>query len=84
MSKFFYKAWSKFLTMFGDIKVFKYPFWICYDPDFFDMTGDQIIELMEVVKPGDVLLRGYDGYLDSKFIQSKRCYSHAGIYIGSN
>jgi hypothetical protein len=32
MKKIIYKIWSKFLTMFGDIKIFKYPFWLIYDP----------------------------------------------------
>lgn len=40
--------------------------------------------LMDIVKPGDVLLRGYNKYLDGKFIPDPRCYSHAGIYIGHN
>lgn len=84
MNKFCYKLWSKFLTIFGNIKVFAWPLWICYDPNFFKMTGNKIIELMDIIEPGDVILRGYDGYLDSKFIQSKRSYSHAGVYIGNN
>lgn len=33
------KLWAKFLTKFGDIKVFRFPFWLVYDPNFFKMTG---------------------------------------------
>lgn len=33
MKKFLYKAWSKFLTAFGDVKVFSWPMWLVYDPD---------------------------------------------------
>jgi uncharacterized protein YycO len=39
---------------------------------------------MNTIKPGDILLRGYDKYLDSKFIPDEKGYSHAGIYIGKN
>ena len=27
--------------MFGDIKVFKWPLWIVYDPDDFEVTGEK-------------------------------------------
>ena len=39
---------------------------------------------MELLKPGDVLLRGYNKYLDGKFIPDERGYSHAGIYVGKH
>ena len=39
---------------------------------------------MELVKPGYVILRGYNKYLDGKFIPDPKGYSHAGIYIGGN
>ena len=39
---------------------------------------------MEIIQPGDVLIRGYDKYLDGKFIPDEKGYSHAGIYVGSN
>ena len=84
MKQFFYRVWSKFLTMFGDVKVFKWPFWIVYDPECFKMPGEKIIDLIDCIQPGDVILRGYDMYLDSAFIDSKRAYSHAGLYIGAN
>ena len=81
MKKLLYKIWSKFLTIVGDIKLFGYPFWIVYDPNYFKMTGDKIIEVIEVLKPGDIILRGYDMYLDSKSIPDKFKFSHGAIYI---
>jgi len=33
--KFTYKVWSKFLDFVGDIKIFKYPMFIVYDPSYF-------------------------------------------------
>ena len=82
MKKLLYTFVSKFLTWFGDIKVFPRPMFIVRDPEFFKMTGDKIIEVMEILKPGDIILRGYDYYLDGKFIPDKFKFSHGAIYIG--
>ena len=30
----------KFLKIFGDIKIFKYPMWIVYDPSIYELEGD--------------------------------------------
>ena len=39
---------------------------------------------MKILEPGDVLLRGYNKYLDGRFIPDEKGYSHAGIYVGDN
>ena len=39
---------------------------------------------MEIIQPGDVLLRGFNKYLDGKFIPDEKGYSHAGLYAGNN
>ncbi len=36
--------------------------------------------LLDQIKPGDILLRGYDNYLDGKFIGGS--FSHAAFYYG--
>lgn len=82
MRLFAYKIWSKFLTWFGDIKVFPRPFWLVRDPDYFKMSGSKIMQVLQLVKPGDVILRGFDHYLDGKFIPSPKGWSHGAIYIG--
>lgn len=68
--------------MFGSIKVFKFPMFLVYDPDFFKMDGEHISEALAILKPGDVMLRGYDSYLDGKFIDDPHGYSHGAIYVG--
>jgi len=83
MKKFFYILWSKFLTMIGDVKIFKFPLWIVYDPYQYEVTGDATSTALEILKPGDIILRGYNSYLDGKFISSSRKYSHGAIYIGN-
>lgn len=83
MKKFLYRIWSKFLTVFGDIRYSKYPPFLFYDDVDFAVSGYKIEKIMDIVEPGDVLLRGYDSYLDSLFIKSSKKYSHAGVYIGN-
>jgi cell wall-associated NlpC family hydrolase len=84
MKKILYKLWSKFLTAFGNVKIFKYPFWIIYDPDDYEVTGEKISEILSILKPGDIVIRGYKHYLDGKFIPSKAGWSHGAIYVGDN
>lgn len=39
---------------------------------------------MEILQPGDIILRGYNKYLDGKFVPDKLAYSHGGICIEKN
>lgn len=33
------ELWSKFLNIFGDIKVFKWPLFMVYDPVLYQVSG---------------------------------------------
>lgn len=70
------------LKIFGDIKIFRWPLWIVYDPDMYGMSGSKIRNVLDIIKSGDVVLRGYRHYADGYFIPGD--YSHSGIYIGDN
>lgn len=76
------KLKSKALTIFGDIKIFKWPCWIVYDPVVYQLEGAKIRGILDVVQVGDILCRGYSCYADSLVIPGK--YSHSGIYVGNN
>lgn len=80
MKRFFRKLTSKILTVIGDIKIFKWPMFIVYDPVLYRIKGSDLRKLCNTLKPGDIVMRAYHEYLDSKFIPGK--YSHSGIYIG--
>lgn len=82
MKKFWYKLKARFLTQFGNIKVYKFPMFIVYDPSTFDMTGQRILDVLRLLQPGDIILRGYRHYLDGMFIPGD--YSHGAIYVGDN
>ena len=73
---------EKFLRIFGDIKLLPFPPFMYYQPgDYYKATGAEARQAMQLLRPGDLLLRGYDSYLDGLFIPGK--YSHTGIYTGN-
>jgi Permuted papain-like amidase enzyme, YaeF/YiiX, C92 family len=78
--KYFLPVMNHFLKVFGDIKIFKWPMLIVYDPSGYQVKGDEVREVINIVKPGDILLRGYNKYLDGLFIPGY--FSHAGLYLG--
>jgi len=71
---------DKFLTIFGDIKVFPFPMFCIYDPGSYRVKGEDIRRLISTVKPGDILVRGFTNYLDGYFIPGY--FSHAGLFVG--
>jgi hypothetical protein len=76
-----YTLKSKFLTFFGDLKYFKYPPCIVYHPITFKIKGSDTRKVINVIQDGDIIMRGYDCYLDGLFIPGK--YSHTGLYTGN-
>lgn len=80
MGKFWYRVWSWLLTRFGEIKVFPRPLWLVSDPSEFRVSGPYKRMVDELLRPGDIILRGYDHYLDGKFVPGN--YSHGGLYVG--
>ncbi len=81
----YYIIKSRFLTVFGDIKIFRWPLFIVYHPTSFKIKGRDTRQIMNLLEPGDVLMRSYVNYLDGYFIPTgeSRC-SHSGVYIGEN
>jgi hypothetical protein len=71
---------DRLLTVLGDIKVFRWPLFVIYDPGAYRVRGRDARQVIDLVRPGDVLLRGYDAYLDGKLIPG--LFSHAGLYLG--
>jgi hypothetical protein len=69
-----------FLKFFGDIKVFKFPFFMLYDPGSYKVKGHEIRKVIDSLQPGDIMIRGYSNYLDGFFIPG--FFSHAGLYLG--
>jgi hypothetical protein len=75
------KLHERILTIIGDIKVFKWPCFFIYQTNGYKVRGESITNIIHEIEPGDILLRGYDDYLDGKFIPG--IFSHAGFYAGN-
>ncbi|MDX8404284.1 MAG: YiiX/YebB-like N1pC/P60 family cysteine hydrolase [Mariprofundaceae bacterium] len=85
MNQFIYRIKRIILTIFGDIKVFKWPMFGVYQPVTFKVKGHDTRAIIAVIQPGDVIMRSYCNYLDGYFIPKgeSQC-SHSGLYIGDN
>jgi len=74
------KIRNGFLKIFGDIKIFKFPFFILYDPGSYKIKGNEVRTVINTIKKGDILVRGYTNYLDGVFIPG--FFSHTGLFLG--
>lgn len=77
-----YRLKEFLLRILGDIKVYKFPFFMIYDPSSFKVKGAHTRAAINLLQPGDIVLRKYVAYLDGFFIPGS--YSHTGIYVGDN
>lgn len=75
-----YKIKKSILSWFGDIQVHKYPMFVIFGDAHYKIKGKQSRNILDCLKPGDVLLRHYDKYISSLFIPGY--YDHAAIYVG--
>ena len=73
---------SKLINSTADIHISKYPMFVSYKPKFHKLNGTQIRDILNKLQPGDILLRSYDGYLNS--ILTPGFWSHSAIYMGEN
>lgn len=91
-----YKIKEIFLRFFGDLKLFDsqpryfvvphllttllFRGTLLYDPRSYQVKGADMRKAMADLKPGDILVRGYDNYVDGHFIPG--FFSHVGLYLG--
>ena len=73
------------MTIFRDIKIFKLPFFVIYQPTSFDIKGHDTRDIEEIIRAGDVIMRAYNDYLDGYFIpKGESGCSHSGLYVGGD
>lgn len=79
-----YRLERKLFTFLGDIKVFgwTHPMWFGINAHGYKLKGTVYRKLRELLMPGDIVLRRFDGYLSSYMIPG--FWNHAGIYIGED
>ena len=79
-----YRLQRKVFTFLGDIKVFgwTHPMWFGINAHGYKLKGVAYRKLCVLFKPGDIILRRFDGYLSSYMIPG--FWNHAGLYIGDD
>ena len=56
--------------------------WIVYKPDIHKVRGEHVRQVLGEVEAGDILLRRFDGYLNT--LCTPGYWGHAGVYVGDN
>ncbi|MFK5970966.1 MAG: hypothetical protein QM487_12730 [Candidatus Marithrix sp.] len=70
---------TKLLAGLSKIKVFKWPLFISYRPNSFVIKGYHTREILKLVKPGDILVRSFNNYLDNYTIPGT--FTQVGFYL---
>lgn len=73
----------KFILNFAADTFLSYkPMFFLYKPKIHLLKGYEIRQVINILKPGDILLRSYKGYMNAVIMNDQ--YSHAGLYIDDN
>ena len=78
----------------GDMVKFLLPSgYLVENPQAYRISGGNMLEILACIQPGDILLRGFDGYLDGMLIRrASVCsdkdfqpgwFTHAALYMGT-
>lgn len=70
------------IKLTGDIYLHKFPGWFVYKPSHHKVKGYEVRKVIDALKKGDILLRRYNGYLNTLFTPG--FWGHAGLYAGKN
>ena len=73
---------KNFINFICDVYIYTNPMFFIYKPMMHKVKGHEIRQILDEIKVGDILLRKFDGYLNTFFTPG--FWSHAGIYIGNN
>ena len=93
-----FMSWFGTLRLFwnvqpGDMVKLRLPSgYVVENPRGYRIRGPDMEQLMQLVRPGDILLRAYDGYLDGMLIRKSAAtqvqplqpgwFTHAALYVG--
>jgi len=79
----FYAIKKFIINFFGSIVLYPRPMFVMfYGSVHYKFKGDNLREVLDMIEPGDILLRTYDNYLSSMVIPGY--WSHAGLYVGDD
>ncbi len=66
----------------SDIYIHSKPFYIVYKPAMHKVKGEEVRKILNILKPGDIVLRRHEVYLSSIFLPVT--WTHTGLYVGDN
>lgn len=82
MLKFRYEIQKALFTFIGNIRWhgLLHPFWMTINATTFQLKGRHYRTVEQLIQPGDILVRRFEGYIDRFLIPG--FWNHAGIYVG--
>lgn len=78
----FYNIKKFFLYHFSELQFFKFPMFILWGNSHYKIKGHDQRQILNLIKPGDILLRRYDRYVSGLMIPGY--FTHSAIYVGDN
>jgi len=82
MNKLFEKIKISFINFMANISMYPCPLFILFKTYHYELKGHHIRQVLDIIQPGDILLRKYKYYITNWFIPGY--FSHAAIYVGDN
>jgi len=76
------KLLNKLVKLTSDIYIAPKPLFILYKPECHKVKGFEIRKIINNLKYGDILLRRFDGYLNT--ILTPGFWGHSAVYINDN
>jgi len=82
MKRLTYQVKKVIFSSLSDVKWhgWRHPFWITVGAPTFRLKGPHYREVEKLVRPGDPLVRRFDGFLNTLAIPG--WWNHVGIYVG--
>ncbi len=77
----FYDMKAKLLNFLCDIRIYKGGF-VLFGNSSYNVKGPDMRQVLNIIKPGDVLLRRYSHYIGSITIPGY--FSHVALYVGDD
>lgn len=72
---------SSLLNLFGSIEIHPYPMFIMFKTDHYKIKGHHKLQLLKVLREGDILLRRYDQYISGLMMPGY--WQHSAYYAGN-
>lgn len=70
---------NKIMKFTGDVHFHKYPMFIIYKPSIHRIKGNNVRNVLRIMRSGDIALRRFDGYLNT--LLTPGYWGHAGMCV---